>query len=74
MEKPTEMSKDIHSFIHLFTKRSLSSNSVPGARDTERRPRRPWGREAEARPTDSASLLQRLAFLGDTLLLCASQA
>lgn len=48
LEKPTEMSKDIHSFIHLFTKHSLSSYSVPGARDTERRPKRPWGQEAEA--------------------------
>lgn len=48
MEKPTEMSKDIHQFIHSFTKYSRSIDSMPRAIDTERRPKELWGRGKEA--------------------------
>lgn len=50
MEKPTEVSKDIHQFIHSFTKHSRSIDSMPRAIDTERRPKELWGRGKEADP------------------------
>lgn len=82
MEKPTEVSKDIHQFIHSFTKHSRRIDSMPRAIDTERSPKEPWGRGKDADPCagrrpglchgDSASLLHCLAFLGDVLLPWAS--
>lgn len=50
MEKPTEVSKDIHQFIRSFTKHSRRINSMPRAIDTERSPKELWGRGKEADP------------------------
>lgn len=48
VEKPTEASKHIHSFIHLFTKHSLEYLLLAKGHNTERSPKGLWGRGVEA--------------------------
>lgn len=47
-EKLTGVSEDVHSFIHLFTKRSQGSYGNATCPDTERSPRQLWGCREEA--------------------------
>lgn len=78
VEKPTEVNKDIHQFIHRFTKHSRRIDSMP-QRGTLRNcgvEGRKLTRVQAGEPGlchgGSASLLHCLAFLGDVLLPWAS--
>lgn len=50
VEEPTEVNKDIHQFIHSFTKHSRRIDSMLHPIDTERNPKELWGRGKEADP------------------------